>query len=149
VLESAVSDFELRTEFPSLVEQENDCRGCPALEKIEEIRNRRGREEVDTMLEGLVRALEKNLRTSDQALLRPCGQVDVVLASADERTAESVLRRLGARMKEFWGPHVLEISSAVTIREGKKGLACDPVMRRAVREDSPNDICGETARVNR
>ena len=104
---------------------------------------------MDSMLEGLVQALEKNLRTSDQVLLRPCGQIDVVLANADERTGESVLQRLVARMKEFWGPHVLEISSAVTIREGKKALACEPVMQRAVREDSFNDSRGETTRVNR
>ena len=139
VLGSSTDEFELHAEFPTSVDRENDCRGCPALERMEEIRSRKGDEEVDTMLQGVVRALEKYVRTSDQILLRPCGQIDVVLPDTDERRAGSVIQRLRTRMKGFWGPHVLEISSAVTIREGKKSMACEPIMRRGTPRAVPSE----------
>lgn len=140
VLGFAISEIEPGAEFPSFVDEEKECRGCPALKRMEEIRCRRGRELVDRMLEGVLRALEKNVRTSDQVLLRPCGQIDLVLANADERRVRSVLQRLRTRMNGFWGPHVLEISSVVTIREGKKATACESVMRAGTRQTALDEL---------
>jgi hypothetical protein len=150
VLGSAINEFELGAEFRASVEERNDCRGCPVLERMEEIRNRRGRKAVDAMLQGVVRALERHVRANDQVLLRPCGQIDVVLAKADdERSAGSVIQRLQARMKGFWGAHALEISSAVTIREGKSGMTCEPVVRNRTRPARPNEGFGEPALTDR
>lgn len=123
-------DDDQEEEFECLdaVEAET-CAECPRLKIMEGIRDRRGRNEVNAMLERLVLSLEKNLRMRDQVLLRPCGQIDVVLENADERCRKNVIQRLGTQVKKFWGPHFLDLSSAVTIREEKRGMACEAVMR--------------------
>jgi hypothetical protein len=105
------------------------CADCPRLKIMEGIRDRQGRNEVNAMLEKLVLSLEKNLRMRDQVLLRPCGQIDVVLENADEQCRKNVIQRLGTQVKKFWGPHFLDLSSAVKIREEKRVMACETVMR--------------------
>jgi PleD family two-component response regulator len=127
VLRAAIGERREESEAPST--DEKRCGFCAGLENVDEIRKRVGKREVDTMLEGLTRALERNVRARDKVMLRSCGHIDLVLENTNEQCFGSIAQRLRNRVKQFCGPFLLDLSSVVAIRAGGRAVAFEALMK--------------------
>jgi CheY-like chemotaxis protein len=127
VLRAAVGEGQ--RELEAISTDERRCGFCARLENVEEIRKRAGKREMDTMLEGLTKALERNVRARDRVKLRSCGHIDLVLENTNEQCFGSIAQRLRNRVKQFCGPFFLDLSSVVAIRAGGKAVAFEALMK--------------------
>ena len=67
----------------------------------------------------LIMMLKRNVRTSDQVVLRACGQIDLVMADTNEDCLGAIVQRIGTRMQSYAKLQSQNLSTVVTIRTGR------------------------------
>lgn len=91
------------------------------------VQSQRDGQAVDGALPQLLQVLRKNVRANDRIVPRWCGQVDLVLADANERCLKAILARLRSRVEGCEGLFLSEHSSVVTVRAGNGEPYCQPL----------------------
>jgi CheY-like chemotaxis protein len=122
VLHSVVGVTEEEALMPATVtsSSEEGCAFSVRLEPLQETQDRMQGRAIDGATQGLLRVLKRNVRARDQVVPRRCGEIDLVLADANENCLVAIIERIQARLKAYTGPLSPDLSPSVTVRVAKR-----------------------------
>jgi CheY-like chemotaxis protein len=142
VLQSAVGEGEAEAVMPASDTSNSEwCAFSVQLETLEEMQDQMDSRAVDRAMRGLVEVLKRNVRPRDQVVPRRCGQIDLVLADANESCLGRIIERIQARVKAYKGPLLGEMSTAVMVRAGRGAAISRPLIDEAFRCAAGGENC--------